>query len=99
MNSIAQTIEYNLKSDFEVLSDYVFVKQEMCYLASPLGLPFGKFKFKHLRTDQDGVCEKENTTQLSILHFEEMADKNPELKSNLKYLTEDIFYKPVETQE
>lgn len=99
MSSIAQTIEYNMKSDFEVLSDYVFVKQEMCYLASPFGSPLGKFKFKHLRTDQDGVCEKEDTIQLSILHFEEIADQNPELKLNLKHLTEDIFYKPVETQE
>jgi len=52
-----------------------------------------------LLTDQDGVCEEEDTPQLSYLHFEEMARKNTELKGNLSYLIDEVFHKPVEIQE
>ena len=95
-----QKIKYNLEADFEVLSDFAFLKDEIYYLSSPfLKLPLREYKFKYLRTDQDGVCEAENTFQLSFLHFKEMAERNRELKENFEYLTEDLFNKPVEIQE
>jgi hypothetical protein len=100
MSSISSAIEYNLKANFEVLSDFAFLIDEILYLASPLaGTSLRKLKFKCLRPDHDGVCEEEGTPQLSFLHFKEIAEKNRELKENFKYLTEEVFYRPVKIQE
>jgi len=102
--NLEEIINYNLQSDFEVLSDYAFLGKEI-YLSHPiLGPSLRKYglkelRLKRMRTDQDGVCEKEGTPQLSILHFKEMAERNKLLKENFEYLTGKIFYEPVEIQE
>ena len=100
MESALNKIEYNLKANFEVLSDFAFLKDDIFYLSSPfLGPSSAKYKPKYLRADQDGVCEMEGTPQLSFLHFKEIAGQNKKLKENFEYLTGEVFDKPVEAQE
>ncbi|MDI6798990.1 MAG: hypothetical protein QMD12_03315, partial [Candidatus Aenigmarchaeota archaeon] len=97
--SLPEAIRYNLNAEFEVLSDFTFLRNEI-YLSCPVfGTNLRGYKPKYIRTDQDGVCEEEGTPQLSFLHFREMARRNQRLNENFEYLTGKIFNDPVEVQE
>jgi len=92
---LIEKIEENIKADFEVLSDYVFLKDDIYYLSNPsLKPPLKNYKFKYLRSDQDGVCEAEGTPWLSYLHFKNMVGEK-----NMEYLFESIARKPIQEKE
>jgi hypothetical protein len=95
MSTLLKKIEYNLKADFEVLSDYVFLQDELYYLSNPsFKPPVRNCRLKYLRSDHDGVCEAEGTPQLSYLHFKEMIGKE-----NTEHFFESISKKPLEEKE
>ncbi|MEM5855463.1 MAG: hypothetical protein QXG39_02350 [Candidatus Aenigmatarchaeota archaeon] len=95
MSSLLSKIEQNIKTSFEILSDYVFLIDDIYYLPNPsIKPPLKNYKFKYLRSDQDGVYEAEGTPWLSYLHFKNMLGDE-----NAKSLIESVSKKSVEDKE
>ena len=92
--NLEETINYNLQSDFEVLSDFAFYNQNKIFL----GKPFRKEQYnsKIFRSDMDGVWEEGK--KLCDIILEKMCEENIELKQNKERLYE-IYEKPVAVQE
>lgn len=95
MRDLQDIIEHNLKPDYKVLSDYVFVAAEHFFLGSVLKKGYHP---KILRSDHDGVWEKDGTLQLCELFQKELAEENNGIKQNFEELME-VFNKPVNVQE
>lgn len=66
MGSLEDKIEYNLKSDSEVLVDQPLIVDDILYLLSPATRSSLKGqRLKQILMDHDGVVEMEGTEQLS----------------------------------